>query len=194
MFVGRASLTVQSGEVSVSGSTLIAASGSTPVCADERCSGALLLEPGAALGTVPLATSGTVIFTLTRATDSSQSPLNPDLEAAKATSGSASSTGTSSRQLGFEVWLSGDPSAAVAAPPLLPPLWQQAAGELEESLAQQAQQGGPAPLIVVCGAKKVGKSTFARFLVNSLLNKHPCVGYLDIGGWPEVGVRNLTAQ
>lgn len=32
-------------------------------------------------------------------------------------------------------------------------------------------QGTVVPVIAVCGAKNVGKSTFARFLVNSLLNR-----------------------
>jgi hypothetical protein len=35
---------------------------------------------------------------------------------------------------------------------------------------------------VVCGPKKVGKSTFGRVLVNALLAQHPCVAYLDTGG------------
>lgn len=31
--------------------------------------------------------------------------------------------------------------------------------------------GSSVPVIAICGAKNVGKSTFARFLVNSLLNR-----------------------
>ncbi|KAM8927131.1 polynucleotide 5'-hydroxyl-kinase NOL9 [Pelodytes ibericus] len=35
------------------------------------------------------------------------------------------------------------------------------------------------PIILVCGPKNVGKSTFNRFLINQLLNHIPCVGYLE---------------
>ena len=186
LFVGRASLVVQSGELSVFGSLITAASGSLCVCADERCGGALLLEPGAALGTVPLAASATVVFTLARSTGGGAgfggppaTPLSRQQQGDAAEPGSTSTTSSSRRQLGFEAWLSGDP-AGPAAPPPLPPLWQQAAGEVGETLGQLPP--GVPPVIVVCGAKKVGKSTFARFLANSLLTRHASVAYLDTGG------------
>ncbi|KAM4651103.1 polynucleotide 5'-hydroxyl-kinase NOL9 [Discoglossus pictus] len=35
------------------------------------------------------------------------------------------------------------------------------------------------PVILVCGPKNVGKSTFNRYLINQLLNHIPCVGYLE---------------
>ncbi|XP_010873621.2 polynucleotide 5'-hydroxyl-kinase NOL9 [Esox lucius] len=35
------------------------------------------------------------------------------------------------------------------------------------------------PVIIVCGAKNVGKSTFNRHLINTLLNHTACVDYLD---------------
>ncbi|XP_053546362.1 polynucleotide 5'-hydroxyl-kinase NOL9 [Bombina bombina] len=35
------------------------------------------------------------------------------------------------------------------------------------------------PVILVCGPKNVGKSTFNRYLINQLLNHISCVGYLD---------------
>uniref|UniRef100_H3BAT4 Polynucleotide 5'-hydroxyl-kinase NOL9 n=1 Tax=Latimeria chalumnae TaxID=7897 RepID=H3BAT4_LATCH len=35
------------------------------------------------------------------------------------------------------------------------------------------------PVILVCGAKNIGKSTFNRLLINSLLNDIPCVEYLE---------------
>ena len=42
-------------------------------------------------------------------------------------------------------------------------------------------------IIAVCGAKGVGKSTFARLLVNSLLNHCSNVGFLDTDcGQPEL--------
>jgi polynucleotide 5'-hydroxyl-kinase GRC3/NOL9 len=173
---------VQSGELSVFGSLITAASGSLEVCADERCGGALLLEPGAALGTVPLAASSTVVFTLMRCTGSGAGfggpPATPNPRQQQKDASESGSGGGSRRQLGFEAWLSSDP-AAPAAPPPLPPLWQQAADEVDETLGQLPP--GMPPVIVVCGAKKVGKSTFARFLANSLLTRHASVAYLDTG-------------
>ncbi|XP_028663228.1 polynucleotide 5'-hydroxyl-kinase NOL9 [Erpetoichthys calabaricus] len=35
------------------------------------------------------------------------------------------------------------------------------------------------PVILVCGGRNVGKSTFNRFLINSLLNHIPCLEYLE---------------
>lgn len=180
-FVGRASLAVQSGEVAVQGAVLTPASGAVELCADERGGGAALVEPGAGVGTVPLAASGAAVFTLTRLPGSSSSsssapPGTPRQQAQGA-------QGETQRQLGFEAWLASDPTAPRTPPPL-PPLWHQAAGEVGHTLQQQQQQlggvGGPA-VIAVCGAKKVGKSTFARFLANALLSQHPCVAYLDTG-------------
>ena len=200
LLVGRASLEVQSGEVATFGCTFTAASGCVEVCADERCGGALVLEPGASLGTVPLAASSTAVFTLGRAPGKSSPGVGPpgtpltrqstqqqQQQQAQHRDGDAAEASTAGVHLGFEAWLASDPSAPVAGVAPLPPLWQQAAGEVEDSMAQQAQQGGGPPLIVVCGAKKVGKSTFARFLVNSLLGKHACVAYLDTGASGGVG-------
>ncbi|XP_057825663.2 polynucleotide 5'-hydroxyl-kinase NOL9 isoform X2 [Cryptomeria japonica] len=42
------------------------------------------------------------------------------------------------------------------------------------------------PIVVVCGAQNVGKTTFARFLLNNLLRRYKKVGYLDTDvGQPE---------
>ncbi|KAG0593176.1 hypothetical protein KC19_1G309000 [Ceratodon purpureus] len=49
--------------------------------------------------------------------------------------------------------------------------------------------GSSIPIIAICGAKNVGKSTFARFLVNSLLNRYKEVAYLDT----DVGQPEFTA-
>ncbi|XP_073512779.1 polynucleotide 5'-hydroxyl-kinase NOL9 [Phyllobates terribilis] len=35
------------------------------------------------------------------------------------------------------------------------------------------------PIVLVCGPKNVGKSTFNRFLINQLLQHIPCIDYLD---------------
>ena len=184
VFLGRATLTVESGEVLAFGSMLTPDTGAVEVAADDRCGGALLLEPGAAAGTVPLAASGAVVLRLARApgggaaagppaTPQGTSKQQPQRQQQQQQQqqGDASD---SRRQLGFDAWLTCDPAAA---PPPLPPLWQQAAGEVEGSLAEGSQP----PLIVVGGAKKVGKSTFCRYLINSLLARHGCVAYLDTG-------------
>lgn len=190
LFVGRASLEVQSGEVAAAGATLTAASGAVEVCADERCGGPLVLEPGAATGTVPLAASGTAAFTLTRlpggAGAGTAQLLATDVDASGAQQGGeggAAKGAVEASRFGFQARLAGDPHAPLAAPPL-PPFWQQAVGEVEASLAEQAQHGGGPGVIVVCGPKKVGKSTFGRMLVNALLARRPCVAYLDTGEGP----------
>lgn len=170
------------------GGTVNAASGPVELAADERCGGTLLMEPGAAASTVPLAASGpAAVLTLTRAAGGA-SAGPPSTPAGDSTAGAAAAA-RARHVLGFQVWLASDP-AAPAPPPPLPPLWQQAAGEITASIQQQQQQqqGGVcipgiiSPVIAVCGPKKVGKSTFARLLVNSLLSCHPCVTYLDTGG------------
>ncbi|KAF3780268.1 Polynucleotide 5'-hydroxyl-kinase [Nymphaea thermarum] len=62
---------------------------------------------------------------------------------------------------------------------VIPEHWSSAA----EAVA--SHQGNP-PIVVVCGPKNSGKSTFARFLVNTLLTRHKMVGYLDTDvGQPE---------
>ncbi|XP_075046242.1 polynucleotide 5'-hydroxyl-kinase NOL9 [Mixophyes fleayi] len=52
------------------------------------------------------------------------------------------------------------------------------------SVAQQLvhaclEEDNGCPIVLVCGPKNVGKSTFNRYLINQLLNRIPCVGYLD---------------
>ncbi|XP_066493635.1 polynucleotide 5'-hydroxyl-kinase NOL9 isoform X1 [Tiliqua scincoides] len=42
------------------------------------------------------------------------------------------------------------------------------------------------PIILVCGSKSVGKSTFNRYLINLLLNRLPCIEFLECDlGQPE---------
>lgn len=193
MFLGRAVLQVQSGEVTALGATLTPASGPVELAADERCGGALLLEPGQPEGAVPLAATGSPVLRLSRVPGSSDGsssapPATPPTAGTAATAGTADGGAAGRQQLGFDVWLTSDP-AAPPVPPPLPPLWHQAAGEVQHTLAAAAAAQGAAgtgqpPVIVVCGAKKVGKSTFARFLLNSLLAQYGCVAYLDTGmGW-----------
>ncbi|RKP10145.1 hypothetical protein THASP1DRAFT_22118 [Thamnocephalis sphaerospora] len=55
--------------------------------------------------------------------------------------------------------------------------WQQAADALTNPAA--AQSRGQPPVVLVCGAKNAGKSTFARYIFNSLLSNYPEVAFLD---------------
>jgi polynucleotide 5'-kinase involved in rRNA processing len=66
------------------------------------------------------------------------------------------------------------PSAGISQPVDLCQEWRQAAGALASWDAGAAE-----PVIAVVGSKQTGKSTFARLLVNSLLNRAPLVAYLD---------------
>ncbi|GAB4817782.1 hypothetical protein N2152v2_004828 [Parachlorella kessleri] len=136
--------------------------GDAPVelCADVRVGGPLLLEPLVAEVEVPRA-SGQAEVTLTIAS----SPT------ACSTTVSFGGTG----QPNFSVHLSDDPAAPQLLLFGLP--WQQAVVEIVESVAHNSS-AAPA-VIVVCGSKKAGKSTFCRQLVNSLLNHHPTVAFMD---------------
>eukprot|EP00887_Chlorella_sp_A99_P005329 scaffold1.g5329.t1 len=173
LFVGRGTLAVQSGEVAVAGRVVSAATGPMELSADERVGGPLILQVHSAEGQVPLASRSEAVFSLARSSDQ---------VAPRAVAGSAAA-GRPAR-LGFEAYLDDDPAAPVALP--LPPLWHQAAGEVAASVVAGAAVGAQPALVVVCGAKKVGKSTFARLLTNMLLNHHPAVAFLDTDcGQPE---------
>lgn len=65
---------------------------------------------------------------------------------------------------------------------VIPDDWRSAA----EFIANNGDCPAIPPIVVVCGAQNVGKSTFARFLVNTLLRRYTKVGYLDTDvGQPE---------
>jgi polynucleotide 5'-kinase involved in rRNA processing len=66
------------------------------------------------------------------------------------------------------------PLAGSAQPLDLCQEWRQAAAGLASR-----DTGAAELVIVVVGSKQTGKSTFARLLVNSLLNRAPLVAYLD---------------
>ncbi|KAI8064222.1 hypothetical protein BC940DRAFT_98671 [Gongronella butleri] len=56
-----------------------------------------------------------------------------------------------------------------------PPSWEQAVDRLTEN-----ERGEPiASVSLICGTRNMGKSTFARYLVNRLLNGHRRVAYLE---------------
>uniref|UniRef100_A0A8D0AY33 Polynucleotide 5'-hydroxyl-kinase NOL9 n=1 Tax=Salvator merianae TaxID=96440 RepID=A0A8D0AY33_SALMN len=57
---------------------------------------------------------------------------------------------------------------------------------LEQLIQACQEEDEGCPVLLVCGPKGVGKSTFNRYLVNLLLNCLPCVGFLDCDlGQPE---------
>ncbi|PRQ16052.1 putative P-loop containing nucleoside triphosphate hydrolase [Rosa chinensis] len=63
----------------------------------------------------------------------------------------------------------------------IPPEWSDAADAVA-----QASVASPPPIVLVCGAKNCGKSTFSRYLLNILLHRYKKVGYLDTDvGQPE---------
>eukprot|EP00897_Mesotaenium_endlicherianum_P010341 jgi/Mesen1/9335/ME000061S08782 len=81
----------------------------------------------------------------------------------------------------------------------LPPGWRQVAERIVGTSDQQdapgndhppggAVNGGHvAPIVAICGPKNTGKSTYAQYLVNELLNKYPKVAYLETDvGQPEM--------
>jgi hypothetical protein len=150
LILGRATVTITSGEVLSCGALLSPDRGPVQVCGDPRIGGPIILEPAVPRTQLPLASAA---VRLTVSGDDAQAWLDSDLE------------------------------APTAVP--LPPDFLRIAAEVAASLAG-GPPGAPPPLIVTCGGKKTGKSTFARLLVNTLLNIHPEVVFLDTDcGQPE---------
>ena len=59
-------------------------------------------------------------------------------------------------------------------------------GEKVKSERNERKKYGGVDIVVVCGSKNTGKSSFCRYLVNSLLNAHDSVLYMDTDcGQPE---------
>ncbi|XP_067423163.1 polynucleotide 5'-hydroxyl-kinase NOL9 isoform X2 [Emydura macquarii macquarii] len=50
---------------------------------------------------------------------------------------------------------------------------------VEELIRVCCEEDDGCPVILVCGPKSIGKSTFNRYLINLLLNHLPCVEYLE---------------
>nr|XP_023966022.2 polynucleotide 5'-hydroxyl-kinase NOL9 isoform X2 [Chrysemys picta bellii] len=50
---------------------------------------------------------------------------------------------------------------------------------IEELIQACCEEDDGCPVILVCGPKSIGKSTFNRYLINLLLNHLPCVEYLE---------------
>ncbi|KAG0022285.1 Polynucleotide 5'-hydroxyl-kinase grc3 [Entomortierella chlamydospora] len=91
-------------------------------------------------------------------------------------------------QIRFETYLSGfhpilDPTDSIAALKI-PDTWRDAMHALIDSTADE--NGGRVkrpPVSVVCGGKKMGKSTFSRLILNRMLNRYRRVAFIecDIG-------------
>ncbi|XP_063001270.1 polynucleotide 5'-hydroxyl-kinase NOL9 isoform X1 [Elgaria multicarinata webbii] len=57
---------------------------------------------------------------------------------------------------------------------------------IEELVEACQEEDEGCPVILVCGPKSVGKSTFNRYLINLLLNRLPCIEFLECDlGQPE---------
>ncbi|WOL09155.1 polynucleotide 5'-hydroxyl-kinase NOL9 isoform X1 [Canna indica] len=68
---------------------------------------------------------------------------------------------------------------AAAQEVIIPRDWSETAEEI-------ACTSSPPPVVLICGPKNSGKSTFSRYLLNALLPSHGKVGYLDTDvGQPE---------
>lgn len=155
IFIGTATLTVHSGEVDIAGTILTARSLPADISTDDT--NPVIISVVATEGRIPLASSGTAGFSLAGRTIS-----------------------TSLEDRGFEVHLENEYEAASHVLEI-PASWKHAASGIAESIQAGQAIGAPPPIIAVCGSKKVGKSTFARYLSNVLLNTHPSVAYLDTG-------------
>ncbi|KAI9229417.1 MAG: hypothetical protein DHS80DRAFT_13992 [Piptocephalis tieghemiana] len=67
-----------------------------------------------------------------------------------------------------------------------PQTWRDLCVKFKKCAEQAESEGAPPPIIVICGAKGMGKSTLGRYLLNSLLRSYNQVGYLDTDmGQPE---------
>lgn len=72
---------------------------------------------------------------------------------------------------------------SITASLITPYEWQSLGAEI---LRYNSNSSTP-PRVVICGGKGSGKSTFARFLVNTLLAKYPAVAFMDCDpGQPEL--------
>ena len=79
----------------------------------------------------------------------------------------------------FDITLQEDINTAAVSD--IPEVWKGAAQSIAQSIVAGRAAGAPPPCIFVGGPKKVGKSTFNRYLTNVLLNISPKVAYLDTG-------------
>lgn len=147
--------------------------------ADARVGGPLAIEATNAGVQVPCVGAGTASITLdSRRPGGGAVPMT---HGSMGADGHEACSAPSQHSRSFEVTQSAalaDVAAASQPATAMPPdycqEWRQAAVALA---AEQA--AAVAPVTAVVGSKQTGKSTFARLLVNSLLNISPMVAYLD---------------
>jgi hypothetical protein len=82
---------------------------------------------------------------------------------------------------GFAIVQSHDAFSSTEFPQLLPDEWVYC--------AQDIFNQGSIPVVCVCGSKNMGKSTFSRLLLNTGLNQHQQIAYLDC----DLGQSEFTA-
>lgn len=151
--------------------------GDVSICADARIGGPLAIEACNAGVQVPCVGDGTARIRL-ESRHAGGTPTAPPTDTASDAGGTLRPV-LQPQQRTFEIVqspisLTAAPLAGLARPVDLCQEWRQAAGALSSWDAGAAE-----PVIAVVGSKQTGKSTFARLLVNSLLNRAPLVAYLD---------------
>jgi hypothetical protein len=72
----------------------------------------------------------------------------------------------------------------------IPPSWHSGANQfISASKASEDAQ-----IALICGSKRMGKSTFSRYMVNRLMEKHEKVAFLEADvGQPEFGVQGIIS-
>ncbi|KAG2185602.1 hypothetical protein INT44_002395 [Umbelopsis vinacea] len=57
-----------------------------------------------------------------------------------------------------------------------------------------SQSSEDAQVALICGSKRMGKSTFSKYMVNRLLEKHPRIAFLEADiGQPEFGIQGVVS-
>jgi polynucleotide 5'-hydroxyl-kinase GRC3/NOL9 len=171
VFSGRARLVVSVGNLLVFGKSITPESGRVDLIADENYGGPIIIQTAAGTATIPLATPATATFTLL---PSFQRTSNSKSKHSTTTTTTTSTTYT------YQIINLQD------IHPPCPDLWNEAAinisspSTLSSSSTCTSKSPLSPPLVAaIAGPKRMGKSTFSRLLVNSLLNKHSAVFYLD---------------
>ena len=184
---------------------MTAHSGAVKISADARVGGPLVLEAVNASTQIPLSGGTPAILTLqswvpppwgeaagdtgtggasltpvtairVRSQREQPAPENNGIQSAKPEQKELLASCTFQMRKPSEVALTGAAAAATAAPMNYCSQWRQATNAIAEG---DPTEEHPAPVIAVVGSKQVGKSSFARLLINSLLGRHASVAYID---------------
>lgn len=173
LFVGHGTIKVHSGEINVCGNVRGAGHDALEVSVDQ----VIAISVVSTEATIPLVGHGGAAFSISYTTTNNINNNN------------SANTTRSNQEPSFQAIAeseSTDPMMAEQVPVVFPPPWTQITADIAQSIRQGLKAGAPPAVIVVCGAKKVGKSSLTRLLTNVLLNDHPCVAYLDSDcGQPE---------